>query len=127
MIEYDTITEWDLWDVILRCNSTNQVWVKQKQKNVSPSDLYLQFKDWHMPEDAPKGEYTVYAIWDIIPDYVEYEFSDDVLHSLVHVDGVTLLLEDLRPITNLMQYGATASLSKDMHLKDNNDNKYLYL
>lgn len=116
------------WDLIFKHNASNQTWVYSQLENVSLSDMYLEFHDFQMPDEAPLGEYTVYAIWNVRRrNDVEYDLTADVLKSNVTVKGETFMISDMRPIINLMQYGADASEPKTLFLNNKSSNELLFL
>ena len=86
------------------------------------SELYIEFDNLDIPDNAQNGEYS-YAVIFNGRDDVEYEFKNVLLDSVVKTDDGNVLLRDLKPIVGLLRIGKVKELNE---YKGNTTNNYYY-
>lgn len=92
------------FDLIIQNNASKQIFLISGLIDTGDSYLSYEFKNFHMPEKAPEGEYTAVLFRNGRRD-VEYQFSDVLLDTVAHTTAGDIQVRYLRPEIFLLKYG----------------------
>lgn len=107
------------YDLILQNSGSKQEYVVRGLENVSKNPLYYEFPDFHMPEDAPEGEYLYVLLYNIRND-VEYTFKDDIFATILHTNDGDVELRYLDYETGVMKYGTEVGMRNNYRVQNKN-------
>lgn len=112
------------YDIILQNNASKEFFILSGLQNTSSTELYLQFEEVDLPEDAQDGEYT-YAVVKNDRQDAQYAPKTPILDTIVTVDGGEYLLKDLCPKTGLLRVGVYEDINvyDDGHISFTYDDK----
>lgn len=109
------------YDIILQNNASKEFFVVSGLQNTSSTELYLQFEEVDLPEEAQDGEYT-YACLCNEESGVTYSPKTPILDTIVTIGEEQLVLGDLKPLVGLLRVGKP----KESNVYDNTNNKTFY-
>lgn len=109
------------YTLLLKNNATRSEYVVRGLVDEG-TDMIHFFKDFSMPSGAQQGEYTYALFFDEVLGEIQYDLKDDLLETVVTVDGVSIAVKHLNPEVGILAY--VEKEEQGAWLPNNKENRY---
>lgn len=110
-----------MYTLLLKNNATRSEYVIRGLADEGTDMIHL-FKKFSMPEGAQQGEYTYALFYDEASGMVDYDLNDNLLETVVTVDGTSIAVKHLNPEVGILSYVEREEQGE--WLDNNKENRY---
>lgn len=110
-----------MYTLLLKNNATRSEYVIRGLADEG-TDMIHFFKKFRMPQGAQQGEYTYALFFDEAVGFVNYDLNDNLLETVVTVNGTSIAVKHLNPEVGILSY--VEDEEQGAYLVNNKENRY---